>query len=235
LKTARRILLACGGLAAAAAAAVTLWVASPTNTNLSLPQPLEAWHGKAPSGPYNQDFAALSSAFRPQQYRSFCGPATIETVLRAYGRAHVDQTDIFPSISSKLDTFYTGMSLTELAELAHSAGLNTDIVYADSLDLETFRARLKANLERPDDFVVVNYDRRVLKQAGAGHISAIAAYDESRDAFLVLDEAAYRYPFTWVPAPLLYQAAHTRAGEHFRGVLFVSGYRPVSCVDASCR
>jgi hypothetical protein len=223
---ARRLFLAVLGLAAAAGAAVTVWVATPTKADLPLPQPLQAWTGEPPSGSYSQDFAALASAFRPQKYRSFCGPATIETVLRAYGHSQLSQTNVFPSLSTKLDTFYSGMSLAELAQLAQSAGLHTEIVYADSLDLETFRARLKANLEQPGDFVVVNYDRRVLKQAGAGHISPVAAYDESRDAFLVLDEAAYRYPFTWVPATLLYQAAHTRAGDHFRGVLFISGFRP---------
>lgn len=225
---ARRAVLAGIGLAAAAAAAATVWVASPTTADLPLPRPLEAWQGESPSGAHSRDFAALTSAFRPQKYRSFCGPATIETVLRAYGQSQINQANVFQSFSSKLDTFYTGMSLAELAQLAQSAGLQTQIAYADSLDLETFRARLKANLERPGDFVVVNYDRRVLKQAGAGHISPIAAYDESRDAFLVLDEAAYRYPFTWVPAPLLYQATHTRAGDHFRGVLFISGYRSLN-------
>jgi hypothetical protein len=221
---ARRVLLSVLGLVAAAAGAITAWVATPTDADLPLPPPLEAWSGEPPSGSYNQDFAPLTSAFRPQKYRSFCGPATIETVLRAYGHSQVNQARVFPSFSSKVDTFYTGMSLAELAQLAQSAGLRTEIAYADSLDLETFRARLKTNLEHPGDFVVVNYDRRVLKQAGAGHISPIAAYDESRDAFLVLDEASYRYPFTWVPASLLYQAAHTRAGDNFRGLLFISGY-----------
>lgn len=223
---ARRLFLGVLGLVAAAGAAVTAWVATPTKSDLPLPEPLEAWTGDPPSGSYSQDFAALASAFRPQKYRSFCGPATIETVLRAYGHSQVSQTNVFPSLSTKMETFYSGMSLAELAQLAKSAGLHTEIVYADSLDLETFRGRLKANLEQPGDFVVVNYDRRVLKQAGAGHISPIAAYDESRDTFLVLDEAAYRYPFTWVPATLLYQAAHTRADDHFRGVLFISGFRP---------
>jgi hypothetical protein len=223
---ARRVFLGVLGLAAAAAGAITVWVATPTDADLPLPQPLEAWRGEPPSGSYSQDFAALASAFRPQKYRSFCGPATIETVLRAYGHSQASQANVFPSFSSKVDTFYTGMSLAELAQLAQSAGLQTQIAYADSLDLENFRARLKSNLGQPGDFVVVNYDRRVLNQAGAGHISPIAAYDQSRDAFLVLDEAAYRYPFTWIPASLLYQAAHTRAGDHFRGLLFISGYQP---------
>jgi hypothetical protein len=224
----RRAFLAVAGLIAAAAVTVTAWVAYPTRADLPLPPPLQAWTGEPPSGSYTQDFKALTSAFRPQRYRSFCGPATIETVLRAYGHSDVTQASVFPSLSSKLDTFYTGMSLAELAQLAQSRGLRAEIAYADSLDLEAFRARLKANLEQPDDFVVVNYDRRVLKQAGAGHISPIAAYDESRDAFLVLDEAAYHYPFTWIPATLLYEAAHTRAGDHFRGALFIAGHRPIN-------
>jgi hypothetical protein len=122
-----------------------------------------------------------------------------------------------------LKAFYSGMSLAELGSLAKEAGLRARVVYADSVDAEQFRELLKSNLSRAGDFVLVNYDRKVLKQAGAGHISPIAAYDSSRDAFLVLDEAAYRYPFTWVPASLLYAAARTRADDHFRGVLLVEG------------
>lgn len=214
------------GIAAAAAIGLSLWIALPTKSDLALPAPLEAWRGDVPAEDYGRDFTPLADAFRPQRYRSFCGPATIETVLRAYGDVGSDQTRIFPSLSSKLDTFYSGMSLAQLADLAQTVGLQAEIAYADALNLDSFRARLQANLARTGDFVIVNYDRRVLKQSGAGHISAVAAYDQSRDAFLVLDEAAYRYPFTWVPSPLLYQAVHTRAGEHFRGVLFISGYRP---------
>ena len=216
------------GFGIAVAIGVSVWIASPTKTDLALPPPLEAWSGAVPSQSYAQDFAALARGFRPQIYRSFCGPATIETILRAYGDVEADQASIFPSLSEKLDTFYSGMSLAELAQLAQAAGLRTEIAYADTLDLTTFRTRLQTNLAHPGDFVVVNYDRRVLKQSGAGHISPIAAYDESRDAFLILDEAAYRYPFTWVPAPLLYEAVHTRAGDRYRGVLFISGYhRPL--------
>jgi hypothetical protein len=45
---------------------------------------------------------------------------------------------------------------------------------------------------------------------------------------LILDEAAYRYPFTWVPTTLLYKAVRTRADKHYRGVLFVQSYRSPS-------
>jgi hypothetical protein len=209
----------------AVAGAVTAWIAYPTTADLKLSPPLTSW---APSDAapdiYASDFKALARGFTPQRYRSFCGPASISTVLRAFGKTQVDQAELLPSIGATLDVFYSGMSLAELHDLAESVGLKSELAYADKLSLETFRDQLKSNLQRDGDFVLINYDRRVLGQSGAGHISPVGAYDPGRDAFLVLDEASFKYPFTWIPAPLLYQAVHTRADEHYRGVLFIHGY-----------
>lgn len=213
-------------VAAALGVLGTTWIALPTESQADLVPPLVAFEPKQPTvtGPYSADFAALARGFRPQAYRSFCGPASIATVLRAYHVDSLDQRDVFPSLGFKVDTFYSGVSLAELAALARHNGLQSELVYADALTLDQFRERIKTNLAHEGDFVLVNYDRRVLKQSGAGHISAVGAYDEARDAFLVLDEAAYRYPFTWVPAALLYKAVHTRADKRYRGVLFVQRY-----------
>jgi hypothetical protein len=207
------------------AAVGTYWIAHPSDSPMHLEAPLQAWAANDASvgAEYGADMAALIESFRPQAFRSFCGPASMATVLRAYGVSDADQKSVFGSVLSRLDTFYSGMSLDELGTLARQARLLARVVYADTLDAAQFRELLKSNLARAGDFVLVNYDRRVLKQSGAGHISPIAAYDPSRDAFLVLDEAAYRYPFTWVPAALLYAAAHTRAGDHYRGLLLVEG------------
>lgn len=219
----RRFLLGLLVAAAIGATAVTYWIARPPASDLSLPAPLEAWTPTAaPVTDYGSDVDSLTRAFRPQVFRSFCGPASMATVLRAYGR-DADQKTVQPSTLLWLKAFYSGMSLAELGSLAEEAGLRARVVYADRIDADQFRELLKSNLSRDGDFVLVNYDRKVLKQAGAGHISPIAAYDPSRDAFLVLDEAAYRYPFTWVPASLLYAAARTRADDHSRGVLLVEG------------
>jgi glutathione-S-conjugate glycine hydrolase len=223
-------------LASAAAAGVlllgaagTYWIASPTKANLALPAPLESFdpHSTTLEGlPYAKDFAPLARSFRPQTYLSFCGPASLATVLRAYGNKSADQTTVFPSWNSKLKAFYSGMTLAELDELARTDGLRTQLVYADTLSLEQFRELLKSNLAHKGDFVLVNYDRRALQQVGAGHISPVGAYDEAHDAFLVLDEASYHYPFTWVPARMLYEAVHTTdSPNRFRGVLFINGYR----------
>jgi hypothetical protein len=219
-----RILATTAATAVLAFLAVTIWVAFPPHDALELSPALEHFDSRSPGDPrYLMDFAPLERAYRPQSYRSFCGPATLSTVLRAYGARDVDQNSIFPTFGARLKVFYNGMTLAELDSLARSAGLRAQLVYASDITVESFRERVKANLMRPGDFVVVNYDRRVLRQEGAGHISALGAYDPARDAFLVLDEASYRYPFTWVPAPLLYAAMHTKDGEKFRGALFIDG------------
>jgi hypothetical protein len=219
----RRTLIGLGIAALLGFGWITYWVAHPPESDLSLPAPLVPWAPQqATAGPYDTDLQFLTRAFRPQAFRSFCGPSSMATVLRAYGR-DVDQKTVFPSTLALLKVYYSGMSLADLGSLAQTAGLRSRVVYADSLDAGQFRELLKANLGRAGDFVLINYDRKVLKQSGAGHISPIAAYDPSRDAFLVLDEAAYRYPFTWVPARLLYDAAHTAADGRYRGVLLIDG------------
>ena len=208
-----------------AALAVSGWLAYPPKSDGSLPAGLKpaaagSWEGE----PYSVDANALEGAFESQVYRSFCGPASIATVLRAYGAKDVDQRNLFPSILNKLGVFYSGMTLDELHELAGSTGLESKVVYAEGIALDAFRSMLKENVNRAGDYVLVNYDRKALNQSGGGHISAIGAYDESNDSFLVLDQAAYKYPFTWVPTNDLYDAARTRDGDKSRGLLIVTNY-----------
>lgn len=220
----RRLLIGLSLTAAIGAGLVTYWVARPSDSPLALPTPLQAWEPSAlpAASSYDSDVKSLTAAFRPQVFRSFCGPASMATVLRAYGK-DADQKTVVPSIIWKLKVFYSGMSLAELGSLAQESGLRARIVYADSVDAAEFRELLKSNLSRAGDFVLINYDRKALKQSGAGHISPVAAYDSNHDTFLVLDEAGYRYPFTWVPAELLYAAARTQADDHYRGLLLVEG------------
>lgn len=207
--------------------AAIYWLANPSQADLELLKPLETQRD-----PLNQsrrthhgvDYLTLASGFKPQKFRSFCGPASIATVLRAYGKAEVDQRYLFPSIGFKAKVFFSGITLAELATLAERNGLQTTTVYADTLTLDDFRDRLVSNMATLGDYVLINYHRRVLKQKGGGHISPIAAYDAKKDAFLVLDQATFKYPFTWVPTQLLYDAANTRDGATSRGILLITGY-----------
>lgn len=210
-------------------AAGSAWIAFPYRTEEALVSPLERVTEQEASisaaSPDGADLASLTAAFQSQPHRSFCGPATLATVLRADGDAAAAEWRLFDSAIDGLRTFYGGMSLAKLASLAQANGLHTELVRGDEFTVDSFRERLRQNLARAGDYVIINYDRRVLNQAGAGHISAVGSYDPNRDAFLVLDQAAYRYPWTWVPTQQLHEAARTLDGTAYRGVLFVQGNR----------
>lgn len=205
---------------------VSAYIAFPDHAILTLPTPLAAYDDlqiPPTTQAYFADYNALASGFRSQQYRSYCGPSSLATVLRAYGVADVDQRRLFPSVRWRAAAFFTGMTLAELHRLAAHVALRTTIIHADTLTVEAFRQVLKDNLSVAGDYLIINYDRRVLNQAGAGHISTIAGYDIDSDRALVLDQAAYKYPFTWIPVPLLFDSMYTLDGDVFRGLLQVHG------------
>jgi hypothetical protein len=83
---------------------------------------------------------------------------------------------------------------------------------------------VQRNLADPDDFLLVNYERGVLGQGSVGHISPLAAYDLETDRVLIMDTASYKYPPTWVPLPMLYEAMKTTdtATGRLRGYVAVS-------------
>src|SRR3569833_1660321 len=122
----------------------TYYIASPSESPLELPPPLRAWSQRwVQDVRYTKDLKSLEQGFRGQTYRSFCGPASLATVLRAYGVNKADQASVFPSVAAKLKAFYMGMSLPELAAVARSDGLVAELVYADQIDHRSYRERLK--------------------------------------------------------------------------------------------
>ena len=74
------------------------------------------------------------------------------------------------------------------------------VIAAFAFVMERFRNQLVRNLQTHGDYAVVNYLRTKAHQAGGGHISPVAAYDEETDRFLVLDTASYKYPWFWISA-----------------------------------
>lgn len=222
------------GIVLATVIVATAWIAFPYRAEERLVPPLERATKEELSmsvaSAHGADLASLIAAFQPQPHRSFCGPATLATVLRADGRAASSEWALFDSAGGGLRTFYRGISLARLARLAAANGLRSELVHGDEFTVNSFRERLKQNLAHPGDYVIINYDRRALNQTGAGHISTVGSYDPHRDAFLILDQAAYRYPWTWVPTQRLYNATRTLDDGVSRGVLFVHGDHRASSV-----
>lgn len=218
----KRIAATAGFAALLLALAAIAWIAFPVGTARELPAPLYPLGVRPPPDEYGVDWLRLHTSFQPQAHRSFCGPASLATVLRAYD-VQATQHSVLSNAQAALDVFFTGLTLSELHRLAIENGMDAEVYLADGLTESEFRKLLKSNLRRRDDYVIVNYDRRVLGQSGAGHISPVAAFDETSNSFLVLDEASYRYPFTWIPAALLYKAARSPDGPQSRGFLLIHG------------
>lgn len=173
------------------------------------------------------DYAPLEDAFEPQSLASFCGVASSVTVLNAMGQ-HLSQETFFNQdtnvVRSRLRVIFGGMSLPELAALLEAHGADVTVHHADTSTPDAFRAAVETNLNRPNDFILVNYQREALGQGRVGHISPLAAYDRDTDKVLILDTASHKYPPTWAPLNLVFDAMNTvdTASGKTRGFLEVA-------------
>lgn len=161
------------------------------------------------------DYGQLDALLKPQIRRGFCGPATMAAVINAALQppVPVTQTSLFTpaasAIKSELAVSLSGLTLGEFAQIVQAHGLIAQAFHTDQTDVASFRSAVQASLSEPLTYLVVNYDRRVLGQAGAGHISPLGAFDADTDRVLVLDVATHRYPYTWVPVSRLWSAMAT--------------------------
>lgn len=175
------------------------------------------------------DYGQLSPYLVGQTRRAYCGVATGAVVVNAlrHPSTPLTQATFFTpqvaAVRSALRIAFGGLTLDQLAELLRAQGLDVIVVYAAQTDLAAFRSAALEVLAEPAQFLIANYDRVVLHQQGAGHISPVGAYDSGSDRFLVLDVAAHKYPPTWVRAVDLWNAMNTvdSASGATRGYLLV--------------
>jgi len=116
-----------------------------------------------------------------------------------------------------------GLQLRQLAQLLRSNGAVVEVrALDDKLSQEKVKSELISNLQKPEDYVLVNYSRKELGQPGGGHISPVGAYDETTDSFLVMDVNPNKAPWVWVAADDLIRAMKTFDTLENRGYLLVS-------------
>ena len=151
-------------------------------------------------------------------------------VINAFPNSPVLTQDIFfdnektSKVSSANRIRWRGMNLDTLGKLLESYDVKVKVYHASSTNLFEFRQLIANNLTQPNNFVVVNYLRKVIGQESGGHISPIAAYNKETDRFLILDVSRYKYPPVWVKAEELWQAINTvdSDSEKTRGFVLVS-------------
>jgi hypothetical protein len=213
-------------------AGVVWWMLQPHPDPQPLPAELvslETTEGRAllEQAEARSDYDRLSGTFVSQDLVSYCGVASSVSVLNALG-LDTDQDEFFTPQASRVRSRYRvtfgGMSLTDLGGLLAAHGVNAEVEHAGAGSVDGFREVVQRNLANPDDFLLVNYERGVLGQGSVGHISPLAAYDLETDRVLIMDTASYKYPPTWVPLPMLYEAMKTTdtATGRLRGYVAVS-------------
>jgi Phytochelatin synthase len=186
-----------------------------------------------------RDYFPLSSQFVTQDNLAYCGVASMVMVLNALAipapaapeyrnTRFFTQTNFFanPKTQAVMTAAMVargGMTLDQLGRLLESYPVQATVYYGSAVSLNEFRQLWIENLQQPHNFVIVNYLRSAMGEAGGGHISPIAAYHQPSDRFLVLDVSRYKYPPVWVKAEQLWQAMKTidTASKKTRGFVLV--------------
>lgn len=185
------------------------------------------------------DYFLLSNQFVTQINQAYCGVASSVMVLNALGLPAPDSSQYKPFKVFTQENFFDrlqtqqvvspevvsrrGMTLAQLSGLLASHGAKVKIYYGADVDLKQFVSLATKNLATRDNFMIVNYLRKSIGQETGGHISPIAAYNQTTDRFLILDVSRYKYPPVWVKAVDLWQAMRTddRDAGKSRGFVLV--------------
>lgn len=115
-----------------------------------------------------------------------------------------------------------GYQIRQLDEMLRANGLVTKLVVVDdNKSMADIRSDLVENLRRPNDYVIVGYKRSAVGQAGGGHISPVAAYDEASDSFLILDVNPANAGWVWMSAATLVKGMRTFDTVENRGYILV--------------
>jgi hypothetical protein len=166
-----------------------------------------------------------------QQTLSTCGVATAVTILNTMQLAnaplcetldkeyaHFDQSNFFSTEVEKVIprsvVAKIGFTLEEWAAAMATYGMKAEPFHCGQGEGETgfeaFIAGAKSALKNPNQYLVVNFQRKALGQVGTGHFCPVGAYNEKESKMLILEVAIFEYPVFWVDAKLLWNAMNTR-------------------------
>ncbi|MCP2730312.1 phytochelatin synthase family protein [Limnofasciculus baicalensis] len=186
-----------------------------------------------------QDYLPLSIHFETQDNLAYCGVASMVMVLNTlsipapvapeFGTYHIfTQNNIWNDRTEKILSSKViarqGMTLEQLGQLLETYPVKAQVYHGDNVSLDEFRNLAIANLQDPNNFILVNYLRKAINQESGGHISPLAAYNEQTDRFLILDVSRYKYPPVWVKAEELWQGMKTidAASGKMRGFVSIA-------------
>lgn len=191
---------------------------------------------------HNRDYFILNSYVESEKFLTFCSIASMAAVLNSldmerpldpvrYPYPFFTQDNLFILANQQVRTFEDvvtkGLTLAEIGMFLEHLLVRPKVHFASDMTIEQMRAVVREGLDSREKRVVVNYDRAVLGQNGAGHVSPIGAYDAETDSVLVLDVARYKYPPAWVPFPVMFRSMQSvdSGSNRSRGIVVVEALR----------
>lgn len=160
------------------------------------------------------------------QFHSYLQSSFLNDKTDAIKKKEVIELSSPASIKNGKMIYDAGLTLSELANILSKVhGLKVQKEHAkrcDNRSINRFRKVLKENLSDNNQFVIVNFDGKVLGTKTGGHISPLAAYHEPSDSVLVLDVALHKNQWYFASVESLFKAMNTKDGNNFRGYLIVS-------------
>lgn len=158
----------------------------------------------------------------PKDFNPFLEKFTQNNVINSKTKSKATALGKPVKIADKEVSDY-GFQLKQMAQLLEANGVKA-IAYPvsnETKDSDVKKAIID-NLKTENDYVLVNYARKTLGQAGGGHISPVGAYDSRSDSFLVMDVNTHKAPWVWVKSADLISAMRTFDTVENRGYILVS-------------
>lgn len=165
--------------------------------------------------------ATFNADLEWQSNSSRCGPASIANVFRSLGEEETSETEVLDGTGKCWTGFcIIGLRLDEVVELAQ-AKTKRKVSLLRNMTAEEFREHMK-HANDPGRRYIVNFTRKTIFGAGAGHFSPIGGYLEAEDMVFVLD-VNERYKPWLVERERLFSAVDTidSDGDQKRGLLLI--------------
>ena len=168
-------------------------------------------------------FWKLMPYFTTEKGLAYCGIASSAMVLNAVNikppltPLHApfrifNQDNFFTpkvlKIITPAEVYFHGASLPQIAHSLKTFNISVNMYHGRNKDMNErkFLNLAMAAVSSSNEFILVNFCRKYIKEQGCGHFSPLAAYNAKTDRFLLLDVARYKYPPIWVKTKALYNA-----------------------------
>ena len=165
--------------------------------------------------------ATFNSELEWQSNSSRCGPASLANMFRSIGEEETTEAEVLDGTGMCWTGFcIVGLTLDEVAELAQ-AKTNRKVTLLRNLTAEEFREHMR-HANDPGRRYIINFTRKTIFGAGAGHFSPIGGYLEAEDMVFVLD-VNERYKPWLIERQRLFSAMDTidSDGDRKRGLLLI--------------